>query len=101
MQAVASAAEIAGPEVFEAPYSPARRCAVVFVAHADAAAAVIEPVRAMQVSVAPLPRLITVPTAMITGEPAVFVAAAVFHPVTQLDVAAAVVVLLVWTSYPA
>ena len=40
----------------------------------------------MQVIVAPLPRLITVPTAMETGLPAVVVAAAVFQPVTHDEV---------------
>ena len=45
----------------------------------------IEPFRATQVMVAPLPSWMTVPTGIGTGAPAVVVAAAAFQPSTQVD----------------
>jgi len=45
----------------------------------------IEPLRATQVSVAPLPSWMTVPTGMATGAPAVVVPAAVAHCVAHDD----------------
>ena len=45
----------------------------------------IEPLFATHVIVAPLPSWMTVPTGIGTGAPAVVPAAAVFHPVAQLE----------------